>query len=212
MPEDKYHGNSQKQKNKAATVDARPEPVKLVSHPVGKKKKPLGSKLKEFFFAQDARSVAGYVVMEVLMPAARDLAYDMISKGAGRMMYGERGGRMPSGAPGMRPMYHEPVNRGVRGAMTVPYGQRQFQPQQMGLMAPADEFVLTNREDAEVIIDALNEEIQLYGFVDMYRLKVMLGLPATFTDQRLGWENLRGARMVQHREGWLMELPTPKQV
>lgn len=191
------------------------EAEKVITGSVVKKKKSLGGKFREVFIGADAKSIAMYIITDVLIPGARDIFFDTVTKGAGRMAYGERGGRSGVGISGMKTPYNTPVNRafssGMNAIQTVPFGNRMFQ-QPNTPKATTEDFVLSNREDAEVIIDKMNDRIQQYGAMSLYDLKKMLGSPTAHTDNKWGWESLRGAQMKQVREGWLMELPNPIQI
>lgn len=204
-----YAGNSQQ----AKAAPAEKAPVeKVVAGSVKVKKKPFGQKFRETFMATDGRTVRDYVVNDVLLPSARDLLYDIINKGVGRLMYGERGKVPGIGGTfgGVKTPYATPVNRmfGMGAIQTSTMGQRMFQAP--GLQpASADDFVLPTREDAEVIIEAVNDRLGMYGQVSVYELKKMLGLQTNHAENKWGWENLRGARIDPSRDGWIMVLPNP---
>lgn len=198
------YSNSNKSKEPGPT---KPEPTKVISGDVARKKQPLGTKFRSVFLGADAKGVMGYVVTDVLIPGARDMFFDMITKGAGRMAYGERGGRAGMGLGGMRTNYAG-ANRAVK-LETVPFGQRLMQqaPQ------PAEDlenYLLGSREDVEAIIDSVNEWIRMYDVITQYDVKKMLGIPAAHTDNKWGWTSLAGAGIKQTRDGWIMQLPSPK--
>lgn len=202
-----YAGNSEASK----VAPVKEEVSKVISGEVSKKKKSLGAKFRETFLATDGKTAATYVVNEVLLPSARDMLFDAIAKGANRLMYGDRATRSGPGVVGGKTAYNAPVNRTFSGVQTFPFSQRMFQQPAPSKNA-GDDFILSSREDAEIIIDTMNEHIQQYGFVTVYDLKKMLGMPPEHTDNKWGWESLRGAQMRQVRNGWLMDLPNPKQI
>lgn len=203
-----YAGNSQQKK---APAKEKTPVEKVVSGSVKVKKKPFGQKFRETFLATDGKQVRDYIVNDVLLPSARDLLFDMINKGVGRLMYGERG-RIPGGGTfgGVKTPYATPVNRmfGTGGIQTFNPGQRMFQAPGLQPASP-DDFLLPSREDAEVIIEAVNDRLQAYGTVSVYELKKMLGLSTNHAENKWGWDNLRGARIDPTRDGWIMVLPTP---
>ena len=205
-----YAGNA----NQPKATPAEKAPVeKVVSGAVKVKKKPFGQKFRETFLATDAKTVVTYVINDVLFPSARDVLYDAINKGIGRLMYGERG-RVPGVGGGtfggVKTPYATPVNRmfGTGAVQTVSPGQRMFQAPGLQPASP-DDFVLPSREDAEVIIEAVNDRLQAYGTVSVYELKKMLGLATNHAENKWGWDNLRGARIDPSRDGWILVLPTP---
>lgn len=203
-----YAGNSQQAK---APAKEKTPVEKVVSGSVKVKKKPFGQKFRETFLATDGKQVRDYIINDVLLPSARDLLFDMINKGVGRLMYGERG-RIPGGGTfgGVKTPYATPVNRmfGMGGVQTFSPGQRMFQAPGLQPASP-DDFLLPSREDAEVIIEAVNDRLQAYGTVSVYELKKMLGLSTNHAENKWGWDNLRGARIDPTRDGWIMVLPTP---
>jgi hypothetical protein len=205
-----YSGNSQQAK---AAPAEKPAVEKVVSGAVKVKKKPFGQKFRETFLATDAKTAASYVINEVLFPSARDVLYDAINKGIGRLMYGERG-RVPGIGGGtfggVKTPYATPVNRmfGMGGVQTSTVGQRMFQAPGLQPASP-DDFVLPTREDAEVIIEAVNDRLQSYGTVSVYELKKMLGLATNHAENKWGWDNLRGAKIDPSPHGWIMVLPQP---
>lgn len=83
--------------------EAKEKVEKVVETEPVRRKKPLGTRLKETFFGGDTRGVWGYVTQEVLVPAAKDVIADAVSQGIERMVYGEakstsrRTGRRPDG-------------------------------------------------------------------------------------------------------------------
>src|SRR5690242_18821613 len=98
---DNYPSNSNKTKP-AAEEKVEPKNIEaVVTGVVTRRKTPLGKRLAETFIGGDARTVGGYVVLEVLVPAARDMIADAFTQGIERMIYGEV--RSASRRPGMRP-------------------------------------------------------------------------------------------------------------
>ncbi len=97
-----YQGNSKvAQENAAAEAEATAERVpakKIEGVSVVKAKKPLGSRIKDSFGGQDAKSVGSFVVMEVLLPGARDILFDIVKESAHRFLYGD-GARRNSNSP-----------------------------------------------------------------------------------------------------------------
>lgn len=70
------------------------------------------------------------------------------------------------------------------------------------------EVILTNRDDAEAVIDELCRILDTYGEVSVADLYDAVGINAVkFTDQKWGWTNLRSASVLRVREGYLLDLP-----
>jgi hypothetical protein len=70
---------------------------KVIQGEAVRRKKPLGKRFTETFVGGDAKGVWGYVFLDVLVPAAKDMIVDATSQGVERMIFGEsRGGRRSS--------------------------------------------------------------------------------------------------------------------
>lgn len=89
---DEYPTNSKQSRERPAEKKPAAERKKMeqvVTGEVSRRKKPLGRRFAETFGGGDARGVAGYVVMDVLIPAAKDAISDAVSQGIERMLFGE---------------------------------------------------------------------------------------------------------------------------
>ena len=70
----------------------------IVSGGVTRKKKSLRKQFSETFVAGDAKSAMRYVVMDVLLPAAKDMIVEAGSQGIEKLIFGDsrrRGSRIP---------------------------------------------------------------------------------------------------------------------
>lgn len=170
-------------------------------------KKPLGRKIKDLFIEADFRSVTGYILMDVLVPAAKNMVVDAVGKGVDRMVYGEAAYRRRPFGPGVGPRttYNSPVSRGYSGIPShsprPPMGPRE--PQRMN----RDEFLLSSKQDAINILEGMNDIIEQYGVVSVSDLNDMAGYPTSHIDNKWGWMNLSDVQIRQTREGYLIDLP-----
>lgn len=210
-----YQGNSNKAKSQPA-LEPRPEPQKIVTGTVKEKKKTLGEKARELFLGDSAKGVLHYVFMEVIVPSAKDTFFQMVTTGASRMAYGDKGRGSSMGLPGFqgpKTNYQTPgtpLMRSFQGVQTIPYGATNFNPSGLMPHRSSTDFLIHNRDDAMRVIEQMNTYVQQYGVVSLYDLKVFLGFEGVpWTDQNLGWNNLASARVDQVQGGWLMVLPTP---
>jgi hypothetical protein len=203
-----YGGNSKKAKN----AEPRPPKVveKVVTGPVVVAKKPLGRKIKDLFIEADFRSVVRYVAMDVLIPAARNMIYEGASKGVERMMFGENSQRLRSygygGAP--RITYNTPVNRMYPDARDVI--SRSAPPvnhdPRTGRQLPTD-FILSSKEEAEMVLERMNDIIDQYQVASAADLKELMGIPHTPIDRKWGWVYLGNTTVIQTSGGFLIDLP-----
>lgn len=177
-----------------------------------RRKRPLGKRLADTFVGGDAKSVWGYVLFDVLIPAAKDMAADAVSQGVERMLFGEarstsrRTGLRPSGANG-----HVSYNRYHPGS--AGYARRDDPRPQLSRRARAahdfDEIVLPTRGEAESAIDQMFAVLAQYEQVTVAELYEMVGITPEFTDEKYGWTDIRGAGVTRVRNGYLLDLPRP---
>jgi len=191
-----YPSNSRKAKD-APQEKARPE--KVVEGAVTRRKKGWRGKLSETFLSEDSTSVVSYVVMDVLVPAAKNAVSDAISQGIERMLFGEIrtrrapvGGGRPGGYTNYNRMYEEPRRELSRQARAT----HDF-----------NDIVLASRGDAEDVIDRLRDLISQYEVATVSDLYDLVGLTGDFTDDKWGWYDMRSASVRAVRGGYLLNLP-----
>jgi len=214
---DNYPSNSNKTK---VVIEGQPEPKKIesvVTSEVTRRKTPLGKRLVETFIGGDARTVGGYVVLEVLVPAARDMIADAFTQGIERMIYGEvrstsrRTGLRPSGTNG-----YVSYNRIAQSNNRPRSGLDEFARRDPSRRARAnhdfDEIIIATRVEAEEVIRRLHDIIDSYDVATVSDLYELVGSTPNYTDEKWGWTELPGAGVVRVRDGYLLELPKPEAI
>ena len=187
---------------------------KVVVGEVIQRKPGLGRRFRETFGGGDAKSVGQYILFEVLVPALKDTFTDMVSQGVERMIYGEarsssrRTGRSPSSGSNLG---HVSYNR-----YATPPWRREEPREERRPKARAsnsiDDIVLATRVEADEVLSRMFDVLNQYNQVTVGDLYELVGLEGTFTDQKWGWTDLRGAGAVRVRNGYLLDLPRPEQL
>lgn len=199
-----YQGNSRKSKEvQPIPPDKKIERV-VVSEVIIKKKGPL-RKFRDLFIEADLRTVAHHITTMVLIPAAKDMLFDSLSKGGERLFYGEAASRRRSVGMGPRVTYNNPINRGFD-----PRDPRLAPPQRPGAGTSRhgrDDFIISTKEEADLVLERMNDVVDQYEIISLADLNDMLGQATSHTDYKWGWSNLRGASVRQIREGYLLDLP-----
>lgn len=214
-----YPANTHKSKEAVAQKQDVPEKPRLEKVADGEhRKKGLGKKIKETFTGDDARNVGEYVLFDVVIPAAKAMISDAVTQGVERTLFGEvrrprtggassRGGaytsynRMstsrPAGSMG-RAFESEGNDRGLskRARATHDFG----------------EIVIGDRGKAEVILDRMGDTLEMYGLVTVSDFYDLAGITGSYTDDKWGWYDLRGARVLRDKAGYLIDLPQPSPV
>lgn len=179
----------------------------VVTGKVTRKKKSLGRKFVEIFFA-DGESIGDiktYVVEEIIVPSIKENIADAINGAIGMLFFGEA--RRRSGS------------KKNSGSTKVNYGgyfngggdtRRERMPKSSrdrDSVDALDDFIFESRQDAEQVYDEMMEILDKYEQVTVADYLDLLGITSEFTDHRYGWANLSGMRVVHVRGGYRIELP-----
>lgn len=223
MPDEKviinYGSNSRK--NQSTETDSGDEkkteknltPIEGVSVKV--RKKPLGSKIAETFTGDDVGSVSEYVIFEVMLPAFKNLLFDVVSEGSRRMLFGSHGGGSGRTVASASRGGHTPYNRiSARGVGVVANDT----PRTLSRAARAThdfrELVFDTRGEAEVILEKLRDAIAEYDNVTVADMYECVEITAGFTDHNWGWigNDLNQARVKPVSAGYLLDMPAPREL
>jgi hypothetical protein len=194
--------------------DAKKKEIKpVVLTPVHTQKRPLGKRLKEMFVGGDARSAWGGVLVDVLLPAAKDTILDAVTQGAERMLFGEaRGGyRRPGGSRGG--VVHTAYNRMYGGSVTpMPRetaGPRTAANAPRGTRSSSDfgEIVMGSRAEAQEVLSQMYTLLSEYEQVSVADLYQLVNMEPSTTDFKFGWVSLEGSDVRRLREGYALSLP-----
>jgi hypothetical protein len=214
---DEFPSNSHKAREPKLVVPPKTEEKRaerVVEGEVVRRKKPLGKRFTETFFSGDARGVFSYILVDVLLPAAKDTIADAFSTGIERMLFGEvrsasrRTGSRPSGSGGF-----VSYNRYSSPNQNAP---RREDPRNTGISQRArashdfDEIILATRAEAEEVIGRLFDIVARYETATVADLYELVGEEAKFTDDKWGWTDVRGSGVTRVRNGYLLELPRPE--
>jgi hypothetical protein len=196
---------------------ARPQPPNepqqrkvdsVVTGEVQTRKKSLGRKFRDLFIGGDSRTVVHYVIMDVLIPQAKDMITEAASQGIEKLIYGESrpGRRMGSRGPG-------PTNYtryAVRGNNPIGRSMRDERP---SVVSPKsqniDDILLATRVEAETVLDRLYDILKEYESASVADLYSLVGLSSNFVDQKWGWTELNGSQVRRVRDGYILDLPRP---
>lgn len=185
--------------------------LRVVEGGVSRRKKTIGARFMETFFANaDGTSVVSYVVQDILVPAAKDMIVEAFQTGLEKMIYGEtrtparRTTSRPGSAPTPYNRYH-PTAKQYRPAETRPPMSRRARA-----MHNFEEVIIETKAEADEVISTMYDMLEKYGTVSVSDLYSMIGENVHHTDEKYGWVDLRGARAVYTRSGYLLDLPRPE--
>ena len=195
--------------NKPSSNRAKDETTKVekvVTGTVVTRKKPLGRRFKETFVGGDAKGVGEYVVVDVLVPAAKDMIVDGFTQFIERMFYQESRSTLRYGSSRYRSGGHTPYNR-----MSDPRRREEPRRERRNrALHNFDEFILETRAEASEVLDRLHARIDKYGAATVADLYDMLGETGNYTDVKYGWVDLQGSGISRVDGGYLLDLPRPE--
>jgi hypothetical protein len=210
-----YPANSKKSKTEPATTD-RPKQEKIIEGAVTRRKSG-GFFGKVGLTSETSSSVGQFILMEVLVPAAKNMAFDAISAitdsisaGVEHSLFGtsrrSRGGSVRPGGQNYTSYSRPSVP--VRGAAD---NVRTISPRARSRHS-FDEVVFADRGEAEEVLGRLRDVIREFGTASVGDLYDLIGATGNFTDNAWGWTDLRDARTRQVRQGYLLVLPSTEQI
>jgi len=220
-----YPSNSNKARTDGEEDEKKPgkaEPKKVervTSGEVVRRKKSLGKRFKETFVGGDTKGVMSYVFMDVLIPAAKDMVSDATSEAVQRMLFGDarsnRRNRNRSHPNGY--VSYNRYGSGSSSSGSRPPWDRdrdRDEPRNVSRRARAthdfDEIILETRGEAEEVIDRLFDLVSRYESATVADLYELTGITGSFTDDKWGWSDIRGAGVTRVRGGYLLDLPKPE--
>ena len=194
-----YKPNSNRYKKEQSNALAERKKIeKVVTGKVKTKKKSEISKLKDTFISEDASNVKSYIVMDVLIPAAKKAISDIVRDGIDMILYGDtHNGHRSSGASYVS--YRSYSDRDRRDA------RRESSRTRVGY--DYDDIILESRAEAEEVLRRMDELIETYGIVSVADLYDLVGKSCNYTDNKYGWTNIRNAEPVRVRDGYLLKMP-----
>lgn len=199
MAELDYKPNSKRYKNGETNAPVERKKVeKVVKGTVKTRKKSGVSKLKDTFISEDVSNVKSYIVMDVLIPAAKKAISDIVRDGIDMILYGDtHRGRSSSGASYVS--YRSYSDRDRRDS--------RYESSRARSVYEPDDIVLDSRVEAETVLDRMNELIDTYGIVSVADLYDLVGKSCDYTANNYGWTNIRNAEPVRVRDGYLLKMP-----
>lgn len=199
--------NSHKNRMGEKKVVEKREIKQLTTKPARTRKKGVGTRIKESFTGDDARSVGGYLLFDVAVPALQNLVVDAFQQGVERLIMGDsRPNRTRRVQDRRATSHYQPRHRTYSSRPEEP--RRDFSERSRS-SHDFDQIVLDSRGEAEEILDYLGDILNQYEVVSVTDLYRMVGIRGSYMDDRWGWTHLRDARARRVRDGYVLELPTP---
>lgn len=174
------------------------------------KKPSFFDKVKDTFINTDGNSVGHYVVWEVLIPALKDTAGDMVIQAVEMLLHGKTSGRSSrKTSASTRVSYQNYYRAPIRKP-----NQQDPQLRSPGLRTRLEAVIFDYEEEAEIVLDWMMECIEMYGHVtvaDFYETAGLINY-SEHTDNSWGWYSMGRSRIVRTRDGFQIIFPSPSRL
>lgn len=193
-----YKPNSHrfKEEQSGSEVAEKKEVKKVISGTAKTKKKSGLSKVADTFINEDVENVKSYILMDVLVPAAKKAISDIVVNGIDMILYGEVRDRKPGNSSYVSyNKYSSGRDRDDRSSYRTRTGYSH------------DDIVLDTRGEAEAILNNMDGLIDTYGVVSVADLYDLAGISCSYTDNKYGWTNIRNADIIRVRDGYVIKMP-----
>lgn len=198
-----YPGNSQKEKKQKTSAPPPKKVESVVTGDVTRRKRSAWFRAKESIISEDTGSVGQYVVLEVLLPAFKNMLSDAVSKGVDALLFGEGSRIRPS--RGDRPGGHINYTAMARARRVEPaYG---VISQRGRAQHDFNDVILQTRGEAEDVLEGLSQLVSQYQVATVQDFYSLVGITGSFTDEKWGWYDLQGSSIRPVRGGYLIVLP-----
>lgn len=190
---EEYKSNSYKSKEKEMVEDKK-KVDKVVRGKVKTKKKSGVTKFADVFISEDIANVKSYIVGEVLVPAMKKALSDIITNGIDMLLYGESG-------------VSKRNSRSSKVSYTKYYNDERSPSRSVKSNYNYDDIIIDSRGEAEEVLTRMDELIYSYGMVSVADFYDLVGVTSRYTDNNYGWTDIRSARVVHVRDGYIIKLP-----
>lgn len=195
-----YKSNSHKSKLEAKQDEEKREKINAVAKAkVVKKKK---NNFLSSFISDDAVSIKDYIVDEFLIPLVQKTICDIFEEIPKTIFYGKSGRRRSSNSD--RVSYTKYSSRRDRDR---DYRDRDRYNDRRTDIFDSTDIIFDSRGEAEKVLAVMDEIMQEYEIVRVADLYDLAGVSCEFPANDYGWTNIRNARVVHVRDGWVIEMP-----
>lgn len=195
---EEYKSNSHKSRERQKENEKKKEITKAISGTAKTKKKGELQKFTDIFVSEDASNVKSYILLDVLVPAAKKAISDIVTNGIDMILYGETRHSKSSGASKVSyRSYYDKANDRSRDRSVNRRNAYDY-----------DDVILDTYGEADEVLDRMCELIETYGDVSVADLYELVGITDNnYMNHKYGWTDLRSAKPVRVRDGYILKLP-----
>lgn len=190
----KPNSNRFKEQQKETSVEKK-KIEKVTTGKVKIKKKSGLQKMAGAMFAEDAEKVKSYILMDVVIPTIADGIVDVLKKSIDAI-FGRKssGGRSIASKINYRSYYDTPDRGETKSRSKGVYDY--------------DDIIFNSRGEAEEVLSAMDDLIELYGNVSVSEFYDLAGVSSEYTSNKYGWTDIHTAKIVRiSGDGYMIKLP-----
>ena len=184
---------------------------KVVKGQARVKKKPPAKKVGDAILGEDVSEVKSYLIWDVFIPAVKDMIADLVKKGIDAMLFGgtEAPRNIDRRRGTSRPSYSDYYDRNRDRRYD---DRRRTRRPNRRAVHEFDDILFADRFDAENVLSCMDDITMEYGMVSVADFYELAGEEGQYTDNKYGWGDVRDARVVKVRDGWIIDLPKPEPI
>jgi hypothetical protein len=214
MERDEYPSNTRSNREPLEVEDKKIESV--VTTKVVQRKKTLGKRFKETFIGGDARDAAEYVVLKLLMPAAKEAITDAVTQWIERMIF-------PDGSRGSG--YRSTPRSNSNGGGYVNYSRysssssssRREEPREDRSRSTSprsmNDIIMATRPEALTVLKRMQDLAAKYGVISVAEFYSLVDVTGDWNTNAFGWNEYDLADVIVRRHsqgGYILDLPKPE--
>jgi hypothetical protein len=193
-----FESNSHRSKEEKQHSAPEKRVEKVVSGKAKPKKKNDIQRFADVFVSEDVQNVKSYIMMDILVPAVKKAISDIVTKGIDMILYGEQG--HPKGGTVISETFY-------RNCYDDKNGHKDNHGNKNRNGYNYDDVILDNRGEAEEVMMRMDELINIYGMASVADLYDLVGFTGRYTDNKYGWTDIRSAKVIRTRDGYLLKFP-----
>lgn len=183
------------------------EVTKVVKGKVQQKKKSEFNKIASSIISDECKSIKEYTIYEVLVPVIKDTISQLIKGSVDMLFYGEVRGGSSS---------RRSSSNASRVSYSSYYDDRRSDRRDSSRSArySYDDVSFDYREDANEVLNRMDEIVEQYGVVTVADLFDLVGMTGNgYTDQNYGWTSTRSAEVIRARDGkYIIKIQRPTNI
>lgn len=160
----------------------------------------------ELLVGGDPKEVFTSVCKDIAIPAMQDLMFDSGRGALERLIFGETRTEHRRNST-----HRDYVGYSKRYGSRSTIGSRE-EPRRARAVRHFNDIILETRDEADSVLSRMYDIIDTYKMITVAELYGLVGITAEYTDESWGWKDLRSATIRRVREGYLIDLPQPKEL